>query len=96
MGFWQLAVTVTPEVSEGLANFLWEQGALGVVEEERPPSPPALVAFFPETASSTGLLQELDRYRDALGELGFAVAALEPEISMKAGPPSGTLAASSV
>ena len=80
MAFWQLAVPTTPEVSEGLTNFLWEQGALGVVEEARPPAPPTLVAFFPETASSGALLDALAGYRSALGALGFAVGAAEPEI----------------
>jgi ribosomal protein L11 methyltransferase len=82
MAFWQLAVAITPEIAEGLTNFLWEHGALGVVEEERPPAPPTLVAFFPETASSTGLVRELDTYRTGLAALGFPVVPVEPEISV--------------
>jgi len=38
MAFWQITVPTSPETSEGLTNFLWEQGALGVVEEESPVS----------------------------------------------------------
>ena len=53
MAFWQLTVPSSPESADGLTNFLWEQGALGVVEEETPPDPATLRAFFPETASST-------------------------------------------
>ncbi len=34
MAFWQLTVPSSPDTSDGLTNFLWEQGALGVVEEE--------------------------------------------------------------
>jgi len=38
-------------------NFLWELGALGVVEEEIPGVPPRLRAFFAESMSSTRLLR---------------------------------------
>jgi hypothetical protein len=47
MAFWQLTVASSPESTDGLTNFLWEQGALGVVEEETPPDPARLRAFFP-------------------------------------------------
>ena len=30
MAFWELTVPTSPETVEGLTNFLWEQGALGV------------------------------------------------------------------
>jgi ribosomal protein L11 methyltransferase len=72
MAFWRLTVPTAPEVSEGLTNFLWEQGALGVVEEEEPPGIARLVAFFPEAASPAELLQRLSTYRRGLGELGFS------------------------
>ena len=42
MTFWQLTVPTSPETSDGLTNFLWEHGALGVVEEESPREPPRL------------------------------------------------------
>ncbi len=42
MTFWQLVVVTSPDASDGLTNFLWEQGALGVVEEESPGEPPRL------------------------------------------------------
>ena len=35
MAFWQLTVPASAETSDGLTNFLWEQGALGVVPPER-------------------------------------------------------------
>jgi ribosomal protein L11 methyltransferase len=82
MAFWQLTVPTTPDSAEGLTNFLWEQGALGVVEEEQPPAPPALVAFFPDTASSSALLRNVERYRAALGALGVAVSDAGPEIGV--------------
>ena len=56
MAFWQLTVPSSPDTSEGLTNFLWEQGALGVVEEEGPAAPPRLRAFFPESAYSAALV----------------------------------------
>ncbi|PWU25327.1 MAG: hypothetical protein C5B48_01885 [Candidatus Rokuibacteriota bacterium] len=81
MAFWQLTVASSPDISDGLANFLWEQGALGVVEEESPPEPPRLRAFFADSASSTVLLGAVSTYRASLKALGFRVAASEPEIT---------------
>lgn len=80
MAFWQLTVPTAPETSEAFTNFLWEQGALGVVEEEVAPEPPRLRAFFPETASSTGLLRAVAAYQDSLGALGLPAGG-EPEIA---------------
>ncbi len=81
MTFWQLSLCSSPETSDGLSNFLWEQGAVGVVEEESPSEPPRLRAFFPGTASSTRLLQAVSAYRASLRSLGFPVSAAEPEIT---------------
>jgi ribosomal protein L11 methyltransferase len=81
MAFWQLTVASSPESCDGLTNFLWEQGALGVVEEETPPDPPRLRAFFPETASSTALLSAVRVYCASLRSLGLFGAGAEPEIS---------------
>jgi ribosomal protein L11 methyltransferase len=80
MAFWQLTVPSSDDTSDGLTNFLWEQGALGVVEQEAPDRPARLVAFFPETASSTGLVQAIGAYRASLRALGFDVGVEEPEI----------------
>ena len=80
MAFWQLTVASSPESTDGLTNFLWEQGALGVVEEETPPDPARLRAFFPETASSTALMSAVRAYCASLRSLGLSGAA-EPEIS---------------
>jgi len=81
MTFWQLTVPTSPETSDGLTNFLWEHGALGVVEEESPRKLPRLRAFFPHTASSTGLIIAVRVYRASLRSLGFPVSATEPEIA---------------
>jgi ribosomal protein L11 methyltransferase len=74
MAFWQLTVPTSTETSDGLTNFLWEQGALGVVEEEAPGVPPRLRAFFAESKSSTGLLAAVADYRASLRALGFRLA----------------------
>ncbi len=82
MGFWELTVPAPPDTSEGLTNFLWEHGALGVVEEASAAGPARLRAFFPDIASSGELLAAVTRYQDALAALGFAVpeapATVEP------------------
>lgn len=74
MAFWQLTVPAAAETSDALTNFLWEQGALGVVEEEAPGVPPRLRAFFAESMSSTALLAAVAAYRASLRALGFPQA----------------------
>jgi ribosomal protein L11 methyltransferase len=73
-GFWELAVGVSPDLSEGLTNLAWELGALGVVEEEQPGRAARLRAFFPGTASATGLEASVRAYLDGLRDLGFEPA----------------------
>jgi ribosomal protein L11 methyltransferase len=74
MAFWQLTVPAAAETSDALTNFLWEQGALGVVEEEAPGIPSRLRAFFAESKSSTALLAAVAAYRASLRVLGFSQA----------------------
>lgn len=81
MPFWELTVPTSPEASEGLTNFLWEQGALGVVEEETPGAPPRLRAFFPEAASSTGLARAVSGYLASLRALGLGPNGGEPQVA---------------
>jgi len=81
MGFWQLTAPTSPDTSEGFTNFLWEHGALGVVEEEGPVVPPRVRAFFPDSASSTGLVAGVAAYAEELRALGFATAPGEIEIA---------------
>jgi ribosomal protein L11 methyltransferase len=69
--YWELSLTVPPAAAEGLTNFLWESGALGVVEEERPGKAPELRAFFPETAPPAALSERVTAYADGLAALGF-------------------------
>lgn len=80
MQFWELRVPAPPETVDATTNFLWELGALGVVEEELPGQPPILRAFYPETASSTGLTRAVAEYQAGLDALGFDPAPGEPEV----------------
>ena len=81
MAFWQIAVPTSAETSEGLTNFLWELGALGVVEEESSLSPPRLRAFFPDSTSSASLAASVTMYADGLRALGFPTAEGAVEIA---------------
>ncbi|MGH7401029.1 MAG: 50S ribosomal protein L11 methyltransferase [Candidatus Rokuibacteriota bacterium] len=81
MAFWQLTVPASADSEDALTNFLWEQGALGVVEEEGPGFPPRLRAFFAEGMSSTRLLAAVQGYQASLRSLGFAVDSHGTEIS---------------
>ena len=81
MSFWELRIPSAPETSEGLTNFLWEQGALGVVEEELAGEPPRLRAFFPEAASAADLRAAVGRYQQSLAALGFPGAPTTAEIA---------------
>jgi ribosomal protein L11 methyltransferase len=69
--YWELTVAVPPDATEGLTNFLWESGALGVVEEERPGEAPEVRAFFPDTAPPAVLSERVAAYTDGLAALGF-------------------------
>lgn len=69
--YWELALPVSPDAAEGLTNFLWEIGALGVVEEERPGGRAELRAFFAGSAPAADLAARVDAYLHALEGLGF-------------------------
>lgn len=81
MPFWEVTVPASAEVSEGLTNFLWEQGALGVVEEEAPGVSPRLRAFFPEATSATALSRAVGDYLASLRALGLSVNGEEPRVA---------------
>ena len=81
MPFWELTVPASPEISEGLTNFLWELGALGVVEEEVSSRPPRLRAFFPEATSSTALSRAVGTYLASLRALGLTANGGEPLVA---------------
>jgi len=81
MPFWQLTLPASANSSDALTNFLWELGALGVVEEEIPGLPPRLRAFFAESMSSTRLLAAVQDYQASLRSLGFAVESHATDIT---------------
>jgi ribosomal protein L11 methyltransferase len=70
--FWELSVEAPEEVSEGLTNFAWELGALGVVEEEIA-GMPRLRAFFGGATNVDALTARVCTYLEALRALGFTV-----------------------
>lgn len=68
--YWALAVLVDPEATDAVANFLWEAGAAGVVEEGDG-RPIGLRAFFPPGTDPGETSRRLAAF---LGELrGLAV-----------------------
>src|SRR5882672_11108699 len=81
MPFWQLTLPASADSEDALTNFLWELGALGVVEEEIPGLPPRLRAFFAESMSSTRLLAAVQDYQASLRSLGFAVESHATDIT---------------
>lgn len=73
--FWELTLPSPAHAAEVLANFLWEQGALGVVEEDSAERPPRLRAFFGPDLDAPGLAARLGRYVASLADLGLDVPA---------------------
>jgi ribosomal protein L11 methyltransferase len=69
--YWELALALFDEIEEGLTNFLWEQGALGVVAEERAHEGPRLRAFFAADVDRARLEGGLAAYLAGLSALGF-------------------------
>jgi ribosomal protein L11 methyltransferase len=68
----ELTVETGEDAAEALTNFLWEQGAVGVVQEEDPQAAAArLRAFFP-AAAAAALATRVDAYLDGLRALGLA------------------------
>ena len=71
--YWELRLTVAGDTSDALTNFLWEAGALGVIEEELPGAKPEVRAFFPETAVPATLAEHVTAYAGSLAALGYTV-----------------------
>ena len=68
----ELTADAGEEAAEALTNFLWEIGAVGVVEETIGPAPARLRAFFPATVDAETLTVRVDTYLDGLRALGLA------------------------
>jgi ribosomal protein L11 methyltransferase len=71
----EVLVDAGDEAAEALTNFLWEQGAVGVVEEAAPDGPARLRAFFPVTPATDELAARVDAYLDGLRSLGVVAGA---------------------
>jgi ribosomal protein L11 methyltransferase len=67
----ELTVETGEEATEALTNFLWELGAVGVVEEVTDGAQARLRAFFPSAAGGVGLSERVDLFLDGLRELGL-------------------------
>ena len=78
--YWEVRVPASADTVDGLGNFLWEEGALGVVEESLPDASPILRAFFPFAIVPARLEARLLTYLGALRELGFSAAG-EPSVT---------------
>lgn len=73
-GYWELALPITDDASEAVTNFLWEIGALGVVEEETPATGARLRAFFPDSLAPAVLERRVRDYLAELAALGLRPA----------------------
>jgi ribosomal protein L11 methyltransferase len=69
--YWEVRIPITAETGEGLTNFLWEAGALGVIEESTAAGPACLRAFYPGTAEPAALAERVRAYAAGLTALGF-------------------------
>lgn len=70
--YWQLMIPASADSAEGLTNFLWELGALGVVEEESGGTA-QLRAFFADPCDLDTLHARVREYVDSLTMLGFTL-----------------------
>jgi len=71
----ELSVETSEEASEALTNFLWELGAVGVVEESIGGAPGQLRAFFPAASNPDALLARVNVYLEGLRALGLDAGA---------------------
>jgi ribosomal protein L11 methyltransferase len=65
--FWLLTVPASEQIVEGLTNFLWELGALGIVEDE------TVRAFFPPDVAPPVLESRVGGYLESLRALGYVI-----------------------
>lgn len=72
---WELDVPASLDAAEALTNFLWELGAMGVVEESNTGDENTLLrAFFPAGAAPDALAASVRDYLDGLCALGVRVS----------------------
>lgn len=68
--WYELRVPVNEAIADSLANFLFEQGCLGIHQSQN-----TLIGYFPVTVDAEKLRAAVSRYRQALAELGLEVPA---------------------
>jgi hypothetical protein len=71
----ELVVEAGEEASEALTNFLWELGAVGVVEESIGGTPGHLRAFFAAASDPNTLASRVNVYLEGLRALGLDAGA---------------------
>ncbi|MGH7268175.1 MAG: 50S ribosomal protein L11 methyltransferase, partial [Candidatus Rokuibacteriota bacterium] len=79
--YWALVVTIEPEAADAVTNFLWETGALGVVEEADGAAATGLRAFFPPDACPDDTGRRLERYLADLRRLAIPVGSASVSLS---------------
>jgi ribosomal protein L11 methyltransferase len=74
--YFEVSLHATSETEEALGDFLFSEGALGLVAEDLPGEPPRKLirASFSESLSVDPLVEGLRRYQDSLAALGFSGA----------------------
>ncbi len=72
--YFEVSVIADGETVEGLAEFLFSEGALGLVMEDLPGDPQRILirASFPGSLPVKEAAHRLSRYRDSLRALGFS------------------------
>ena len=78
--YWELTVPASAACADALTNFLWELGALGVVEEDLQHTMPRLRAFFPSAAEPGTLAARVRAYVEGLVALGLGPS-VEPRVA---------------
>jgi ribosomal protein L11 methyltransferase len=78
--YWAVTVTLDPEAADAVANFLWEAGAAGVVEETASGGA-RLRAFFPPGSDPAPTGRRVTEYLGALHQLAVSVSPATVEIT---------------
>lgn len=71
--YWALGLSLAPDATDAVTNFLCEAGAAGVIEEGDGASSVALRAFFPPGTDPEAIERRLAGYLDALRQLALPV-----------------------
>jgi ribosomal protein L11 methyltransferase len=78
--YWAVSITLDPDSADAVANFLWEAGAVGVVEEEAS-GRARLRAFFPPGSDPALTGPRVSAYLGALRQLAEPAAPATVEIT---------------